>query len=279
MISDDISYFLSGLLIVVGGLLPIVNPLGSAPMFLAMTRGADLATRQMLAVKIAANTFILIMGSLIFGAYVLKVFGLSVPVVQVAGGAVLCALGWNLLNQDDDGPPASTSANVDTSWALMRAFYPLTLPLTVDPGAISVAITIGANHAHGVQRVIIAFLAGVTGTALISLSVWLAYRYAQRVAHWLGHTRLMIVLRLSAFIVLCIGVSITWNGIKGLATELSFAPPGIVVPDPAVPPSGLAPGIPGRAPAHGAAPPGTLPSPSLPAAPGPSPAPPARSTP
>jgi len=112
----------------------------------------------------------------------------------------------------------------------MRAFYPLTLPLTVDPGAISVAITIGANHAHGVERVVVAFLAGIIGTALISLSVWVAYRYAQRIAHWLGHTRLMVVLRLSAFIVLCIGVEITWNGIKALASELSFAPPAASAP-------------------------------------------------
>lgn len=224
MISDDLSHFLSALLLIVGGLLPIVNPVGSAPMFLAMTRGTDPATRQILAVKIAVNTFILIMGSLIFGAYVLKVFGLSVAVVQVAGGAVLCALGWNLLNQDDDAPAPSTASNMDTSKVFIRAFYPLTLPLTVDPGAISVAITLGANHAHGVQRVIIGFLAGITGTALISVSVWLAYRYAQRVAHWLGHTRVMVVLRLSAFIVLCIGVQITWNGIRGLASELTFAP-------------------------------------------------------
>ena len=231
MISDDIRNFLSALLLVVGGLLPIVNPVGSAPMFIAMTRGSDLATRQVLALKIAVNTFILILGSLIFGAYVLKVFGLSVAVVQVAGGAVLCALGWNLLNQDDDGTPVPVaSAGADTGKVFLRAFYPLTLPLTVDPGAISVAITLGANHAHGVQRVIIGFLAGITGTAIIALSVWLAYRYAQRVAHWLGHTRVMVVLRLSAFIVLCIGVEITWNGIRALASELTFAPPVATAP-------------------------------------------------
>jgi multiple antibiotic resistance protein len=108
---------------------------------------------------------------------------------------------------------------------IMRAFYPLTLPLTVDPGAISVAVTIGANHAHGVERVVIAFLAGITGTAIISASVWLAYRYAPRVAKWLGHTRVMVVLRLSAFIVLCIGVEITFNGVRSLASEIAFAPP------------------------------------------------------
>jgi multiple antibiotic resistance protein len=108
---------------------------------------------------------------------------------------------------------------------ILRAFYPLTLPLTVDPGALAVAVTIGANHARGVERVVIAFLGGITGTAIISASVWLAYRYAPRVAKWLGHTRVMVVLRLSAFIVLCIGVEIAWNGVKSLASELPFAQP------------------------------------------------------
>ncbi|MCC7327722.1 MAG: NAAT family transporter [Burkholderiales bacterium] len=230
MIAEDIRHFLTALLLVVGSLLPIVNPVGSAPMFLAMTRGSDAATRQMLALKVAINSFALIIGSLIIGAYVLRIFGISVPVVQVAGGAVLCALGWNLLNSDpavhaDASPPASSEM------VFMRAFYPLTLPLTVDPGAISVAITVGANHAHGVGRVLIGLAAGIIGAALISLSVWLAYRYAERVAHWLGHTRVMVVLRLSAFIVLCIGVEITWNGIHALLVEVKFAPPAATTPE------------------------------------------------
>jgi len=197
-------------------------------MFLAMTHGADAQTRRVLATKIAINSFILIMGSLIFGAYVLKVFGLSVPVVQLAGGAVLCALGWNLLNSDPQ--PHVDSQPMSTDVVYMRAFYPLTLPLTVDPGAISVAITLGANHAHGVERVLIGLAAGIIGTALISLSVWLAYAYAERVALWLGHTRLMVLLRLSAFIVLCIGVEIAWNGVKSLMSELLFAPPHVTQP-------------------------------------------------
>lgn len=227
-ISDDIRLFLGILLLVIGGLLPIVNPVGSAPMFLAMTRGTDVPTRQLLAVRIAINTFLLLMGSLVFGAFVLKIFGLSVPVVQVAGGAVLCALGWNMLNSDDGGQAAAAAA-VPPDAAIMRAFYPLTLPLTVDPGAISVAITIGANHAHNVERIIVGLVAATTGTVVICLCVWLAYRYAPRVAKWLGHSRLMVVLRLSAFIVLCIGVEITWNGIRTLASEIPW---GTTVPGP-----------------------------------------------
>ena len=108
MVTEDLRHFLTALLLVVGGLLPIVNPVGSAPLFLAMTHGATEEMRAELALKVAINSFLLIMGSLIVGAYVLKVFGLSIPVVQVAGGAVLCALGWNMLNSDPP-PPAPDS--------------------------------------------------------------------------------------------------------------------------------------------------------------------------
>jgi multiple antibiotic resistance protein len=223
MIADDIRVFLTVLLLVIGGLLPIVNPVGSAPLFLAMTHGADVPTRQMLAVKIGFNTFVLLMGSLVFGAFVLKIFGLSVPVVQVAGGAVLCALGWKMLDSDE-GAPAAAAPAIPPDAAIMRAFYPLTLPLTVDPGAISVAVTIGANHSHNVERIVVGLVAAVIGTTIIALCVWLAYRYAPRVAKWLGHSRLMVVMRLSAFIMLCIGVEITWNGVRALAEQVQFKP-------------------------------------------------------
>jgi len=243
MIADDIRVFLTVLLLVVGGLLPIVNPVGSAPLFLSMTHGSDVPTRQMLAVKIAINTFVLLMGSLVFGAFVLKIFGLSVPVVQVAGGAVLCALGWNMLNSDDTAHAVAAPA-MPPDVAIMRAFYPLTLPLTVDPGAIAVAVTIGANHAHNVERIIIGLVAAVVGTTVIALCVWLAFRYAPRVAKWLGHSRLMVVMRLSAFIMLCIGVEITWNGVRALAEQVQFAPPAAVPAKSTVPAAPAEPKVP-----------------------------------
>ena len=222
MIFDDLRLLIGPFLLVVGSLLPIVNPLGSAPIFLAMTHGSDEATRQKLALQVAINSFILMFASMVFGTLVLRLFGLSVPVVQVAGGAVLCALGWNLLTKDQPAHPDADAEPVPGEVMIMRAFYPLTMPLTVDPGAIAVAITVGANHAHGVERVIIAIIASVLGLGLIAITVWLSYHYAERVARWLGHTRVMVVLRLSAFIVLCIGVEITWNGIRTLASELQF---------------------------------------------------------
>jgi len=235
-LAADLRNFLVAFVLVVAGLLPIVNPVGSAPLFLAMTAGSSDAARRQLAWRVAINSFVLLMGSLIFGAFVLKVFGLSVPVVQVAGGAVLCALGWNMLHHDPSAPTDVVALPDDK--ALLRAFYPLTLPLTVDPGAIAVAITLGANHAHGVERIAVGFIAGTCAVGLIAITVWLAYRYATRVGLWLGHSRTMVVLRLSAFIMLCIGVEIAWNGAKALLSELPLAtaPPAVAAPQ-AVPPA------------------------------------------
>jgi len=228
MTFDDLRMLIGPFLLVVGSLLPIVNPLGSAPIFLVMTRGSDEATRHKLAVQVAFNSFILLFASMVFGTLVLKLFGLSVPVVQIAGGAVLCALGWNLLNKDQ---PAPTDAEpVPGEVMIARAFYPLTLPVTVDPGAIAVAITVGANHAHGVERVVVAIIASILGLGLIAFTVWLAYHSAERVARWLGHTRVMVILRLSAFIVLCIGVEIMWNGIKALAPEITSGNAAVTTP-------------------------------------------------
>ena len=222
MLDEDLQQLVKAILVVVGAILPIVNPFGSAPMFLAMTHGADTGTRKALALQVAINSFLLLMGSLIFGNFVLKLFGLSVPVVQFAGGLVLCSLGWRLLTDDD---PAPQVAAPEEASAISRAFYPLTLPLTVDPGAISAAVTIGANHSSNITRILIAIVGATIGVVIIAASGWVAYRYAERIARWLGHSRLMVVLRLSAFIVLCIGVQIAWNGTKALVEEFPFAAP------------------------------------------------------
>ncbi len=236
IVDQDLRQLLGAILVVVGAILPIVNPIGSAPMFLAMTHGADSTTRRTLAGLVAVNSFVLLLGSLILGNFVLRLFGLSVPVVQLAGGLVLCSLGWRLLT--DDAPTAPHEAAPQQTDSISRAFYPLTLPLTVDPGAISVAVTIGANHSSNISKVLVALAGAIIGVAIISASVWLTYRYAERVALWLGHTRLMVVLRLSAFIVLCIGVQIAWNGVRALVEELPFA-----ATQPAAAPGGAAAGV------------------------------------
>lgn len=132
-----------GTLLITATLFPIVNPLGGAPIFLSLTGGHPASVKRALAWRISLNSFLLLMGSLFIGAHVLAFFGISLPAVQLGGGLVVAAAGWTLLNQPDrrnQDREAAGDADI-----LTHAFYPYTLPLTVGPGSISVAITLGAN--------------------------------------------------------------------------------------------------------------------------------------
>ena len=197
---------------VVAALFPIVNPLGSSLIFLSMTRGYSVLVRDNLVVRVTINSFLLLVISILIGSHVLHFFGVSIPVVQVAGGLIVSVTGWSLLAQRDaDGKPQK----VDAAFATQQAFYPLTLPITVGPGSISVAITLGANTA----RTMFAWpllIAALIGPLIVALSVYICYRSAEKLERILGAVGLGVFLRLSAFIVICIGVQITWNGIAAL---------------------------------------------------------------
>ena len=199
-------------------LFPIVNPVGDAPIFFGLTRNYPQSAQKVLARKIAAYGFALLLISALFGSEILAFFGISLFVVQIAGGLVVAVTGWNLLNQREDAPSAKHAPETLQD-ALDHAFFPLTLPLTVGPGAISVAITLGAHlryqagpgFAHGYPR---HFIAAATGMFLVCLLVVVCYGNAARLVRMLGKSGTNILTRLSAFILLAIGVQILWNGLS-----------------------------------------------------------------
>jgi multiple antibiotic resistance protein len=182
-----------------------------------LTRGFSSATRTVLAWKIALNGFVLLVVSILIGTHILAFFGISLPVVQVGGGLVVIATGWSLLNRDDDDEESADAKTSATSARISaRAFYPLTLPLTVGPGSISVAITVGANRQQGVPAQWPVLVAAVAGAAVVAVTIYLSYRFAERIARALGETAMKVLIRLSSFILLCIGVQILWNGLSVL---------------------------------------------------------------
>jgi multiple antibiotic resistance protein len=210
--------FGSVVMLAVGALFPIVDPLGGAPIYLAMTTGLTSVERSRMARSVAINSFLLLLASALIGAYVLDFFGLSIPSVQVAGGVVVCMIAWSLLNS----PTSPTALGRNGAQRMtpedleQRAFYPMTMPLTVGPGSISVALTLGANPPPGLRPSLLTALAHAMGILLVAVSVFLCYRYADRIVSKLGPTGTGVVVRLSAFILLCIGVQICWNGIHAL---------------------------------------------------------------
>lgn len=213
----DLRQIVEGALLVFAALFPIVNPLGGAPIFVAMTTSYSPPERAALAWQVTVNAFILLLASVATGTYVLELFGLSVPVVQVGGGLVVSALGWQLL-QDPREFDRLAPETIRPRRSL--AFYPLTMPLTVGPGSISVAITIGANHPHSVRSLLINGPAILIGVTAVAATVLVAYRYADRLSRTIGETGMNVLLRLSAFILLCIGVQIVWNGASALLRTL-----------------------------------------------------------
>src|SRR5580704_18020377 len=134
MIFQDIQHFIGVVLIAIAALFPIVDPLGGAPFYLAMISSLTPADRARTARLVAINSFFLLLVSILIGAYVLDIFGVSISAVQVGGGLIVCAIGWSFLMTP--GSPAVSDRNEtpDTDMLNQRAFYPLTLPLTVGPG-------------------------------------------------------------------------------------------------------------------------------------------------
>lgn len=202
-------------LLVLTALFPIVNPLGNVPIFLSLTPGYSSGARAILSSKIALNSFWLLMGSMLIGSDILDFFGLSIPVVQLGGGLIVVSTGWTLLRQEPDQARATAERKISSQDIANRAFYPLTLPLTVGPGSISVAITLGANQTPH-RAAAIRLISALIGPALMAVTIYLSYRFAERLARILGQTAMNVVVRLMSFILLCIGVQIVWNGLRAL---------------------------------------------------------------
>jgi multiple antibiotic resistance protein len=202
-------------LLTFAGLFPIVNPLEAAPFFLALTSDLPGNEQQTLARQVAVNGFVLLLGSMFLGPWLLVFFGIQLPVVRIAGGLVVAALGWKLLSQEhwsDQNRSASLAAGTQRK---VGSFYPLTMPLTVGPGSMSVAITIGSRKAEGSPGLSLRAehaTGAVLGVVAIAVTIYLAYRFAGNIARLLGATGLEVVVRLSAFILMCIGIEIVWSG-------------------------------------------------------------------
>lgn len=223
LLASDLLQLLHAVLLIVGALLPVVNPPGNVPIFLNLTEGCDEATRRDLAQHIAIYSFALLLGSMLLGSLVLRLFDLQVAALQVAGGAVVCALGWNLLHYEPDAAETLPDPIEARQVALGRAFYPLTLPVSIDAGSIAVAITLGAHHGQTVRGDAIQIVAALLGSAAVAATLLLVYRYAGRVSGWIGKKGMEVMLRLSALLVLSIGVQIVWNGVKALLAEIHVA--------------------------------------------------------
>lgn len=219
--------FMSFFLLAFPALFSIVNPFGGTFIFLSATERVHPSLRRQLARWVAIYSFIIITVSLYVGAYVLTFFGISMPVLRVAGGIVITLAAWRMLNSSDSEHSAEAQpAELPAGDTLRRmAFFPLTMPLTTGPGTISVAVSLGTARPNTFQEgQLLWFIIQMTlATALLCATIYLLFRHADRISRTFGPTGTSVVMRLSAFLLFCIGIQILWNGAAELLSSLKFA--------------------------------------------------------
>ncbi len=223
MAAELLLVFFKSFLFVFAALLPILNPAATAPIFLSLTDGASVSTRTLLARRISVNMFALMTGSMLVGSYVLEFFGISLPIVRVGGGLIVASNAWRLLNASHatDDRRSQLAESYSHEHSLRQSFYPLTFPLSCGPGSIAAAITVGVSLND--QRLTLSLArmgGGVLALLAIAAVLYVAFRYAQSLLKPLGEAGIIIFMRLSAFILLCLGVQIVWDGVSELLRNL-----------------------------------------------------------
>jgi multiple antibiotic resistance protein len=204
-----------GFLLVLAALFPVVNPPGSSLIFLSMTQGASGETRRFLARRVAANAFFIMATSLLVGGIILKIYGISLPVLRVAGGVLVAATGWKLLNEGSHKAVEDVAAPDRKPDFSDLAFYPLTLPITTGPGTIAVMISLGLTR-PAQQDEIRFFVAALCATTVVALTIYVCFAYSHLVARLAGSVGTDILVRLTAFILFCLGLQIVWSGASEL---------------------------------------------------------------
>ncbi len=209
-------------------LLPVINPLGSALVFLGLVGVAPPEVYRSLARRIAINAILFLAVIELVGSTILSFFGISLPIVQVSGGLVLAAMGWSLLNQKDpestvDEANAEVQDNIAAKANSLEqgAFYPLTFPVSIGPGCIVVMLTLSA---HASKRTLsdnaLSHVGLLLAVALLSALIYVCYAYAPQITRRISPSTAHGILRVVAFILLCIGVQIAWNGADTLLSTL-----------------------------------------------------------
>ena len=216
MLEYEFASLYAAAIMVFAALVPVLNPFGGAMFFLTLTNGVDPHVRASMANQIGLYSIIVLLVCLFAGNIILNFFGISIGVLRMAGGIVLFSAGWQALNAppQDDGAPAGQpkSARVLST----MAFYPFTLPLTTGPGAISVAVALGATPYSDVGQLI----GTIVGIALSILLVWVCYRYCDRITRAVGAAGADALVRIFSFILICLGVSTFWHGFSELWAQL-----------------------------------------------------------
>jgi len=216
----DILYFLHLMVSGIIALFAPVNPVGTALVVNPFFEHLDDKARHQAASKVTTYSLSLCLVVLLVGSWFFKLFGISLPVVQLAGGIVICHMGWQLLGSnsspsDANAAPAPTESDLED-----RLFYPIAFPMTTGPGTVAVLLTLSANAHASRESSYFANLGALVVALLVTcLMVYLCLAYTPTFLKRIGPRGGMVLNRISAFLVFCVGLQIAVDGIQNLIAQ------------------------------------------------------------
>jgi multiple antibiotic resistance protein len=203
-------------------LFPVVNPIGSAfivsPYFLDVSR----KERIKFVKKITFYSFSICAVTILVGHWILELFGLSIPVIQIAGGIMICKIGWEFLSSDNKQANEKNIADKKVDMEPFpevesKLFYPITFPVTTGAGTIAVLFTLsaqGANENFSVYLLNVgALLVSVIGICIL---IFIFYLNTNRLISYIGLNNEQIINRFMAFLIFCVGLQIATSGITNV---------------------------------------------------------------
>jgi multiple antibiotic resistance protein len=186
-------------------LFPIVDPFGGIPVFFSLTASWTAADRRRTALKTGIYVFGILVVFLFFGRFVLHFFGISLPVLKIAGGLIVANTAWGMVTSTARITPAeSHEASIKEDISLT----PLAMPLLSGPGAIGVVMALAAHVDNAT-----AYLGMVIGIAVIALSVYLFLCMGGPLVRRLGPGAVGAINKIFGFLILAIAVQLVWDGV------------------------------------------------------------------
>lgn len=209
-------------------LFPVVNPIGTA--FILSPYFSDLSRKERInaVTRVSFYSFMICVVTLFIGHWILELFGLSIPIIQLAGGIMICKIGWEFLSSDDKEVPANTSNDKVEQLEKIKQvenklFYPITFPITAGAGTIAVLFTLSAQSADKNLSVYLVNIGALFISIIgICLLIFLFYLNTNRLLSYIGTHNEVIINRIMAFLIFCVGLQIAAGGIMHLIKAAAF---------------------------------------------------------
>jgi multiple antibiotic resistance protein len=198
-------------------LFPIMNPPAMAPVFQEITQGLTDSERNVVAFKISLYAFYLLTLILLVGGWLLKILGVSIEMVGIAGGILLFHTAWGMLNTDDR---LTHTEKEEIKFMSGKIFFPLTLPMTAGPGSIAVTLAMIPKGHFLALASILQIIGLCIGIGMAAATVWVFYSLSGAFLSRLGNTAKATIGQISAFILLAIGVQFVWKNLSVLIKHL-----------------------------------------------------------